>query len=268
MSNVYKQFSGIERINGKICPLYEDIVYDLLLTENNSGCSDHKIHDELSRKVTSSWMDILNRISKKDIPLEKCEDISEFEYTEIIDFKVLEDYDLPEKILKKYTLETYILLDNTKDQPIVGGSMNFGDNKKEDIIIILKVNPKYSIRTILRYHMLMNEISSHETTHFIKHIYGMYQKSFVDFKHPEQSERNRLYLKYKHEFESNIPMVNTELKNIKDKLGNITFGQALQHSRTWNSYVKYVFNVHKDLKNIMLKKCSYYWTERLKGKLK
>ena len=235
--------------------------YCLVLTEDNSGYTDYKLHKYISNKLFNCWMDLLNEVNDKGNTIENTLSQSQNYFKKQIDdgnFFTIDEHDVDMNIQMEQKINVLLAFENKrKDVVINGAAINL---YSDPIEIYLQINPIYSVNDILYYKDYIEELSHHESVHLIKFIQKLHQISVKgnERNDKEQSWYNK-YLSQTQEIHAYTSQLNNELKHIKLKYPNITFSQAINQSKIFQRYKRNIFVNNPKLRSKMLSKVANYW---------
>jgi len=230
----------------------------LYLGEVNSGYTDHILHKKISDKIYNGWLEIIESIEDKDVPLFNIpESKLDIVVNKIVNFKIQIVHD---DISATMSIDVVLVISDTP---------YFIPFEKSTVAIniypvkvLLVISNNFTVNQILSHKNEIENMAHHEAVHLIKLRQKTHQLSFKDDEFDNKDDD--FWYKYcinSDEFHAYISRINNELKHIKSKHKNILLHDALNLSKNWKRYTKDVFTKSKKLRNKMLSKIANYWNK-------
>ena len=247
----------IDEIN--TCPVLD-------LSEANAGYSSKSLHNDIANKIFNAWRELLYDIADKKISLKILAEDGKLKRqiddgiditipisnSDLVDF----DGEIEVKVL-------LAVVGNVSEKlTISGGAMTAGHPRE----IYLTINENHTAEQAMIHEEYIQDIAHHEAVHVIKEIQKVNQLSFKRDEEYTKQDKKFWYKYYtsSSELHAHLSQICNELKQIKSRYPAITFVGALKISKTYQRYNKNVFDKNPKIKNKILSKISYWWTEKLK----
>ena len=252
------------KLRSIIDEIYKGPLLDL--SEANAGYSSTSLHADIAEKIFNAWWELLSDITDKKVPLKTLVDSNKLKKQ--IDTGINITIPVTNSDIVDFVGDIKIdvllaIVEEISDQvPINGGGLR----PSHPYEIYLKINKNHTTEQAMIHSEYIQDIAYHEAVHVIKEIQKINQLTFKSDVEYTNRDKKFWYKYYtaSSELHAHISQICNELKQIKARYSTITFAGALKMSKTYQRYNKDVFSKNPKIKNKILSKISFWWTEKLK----